>query len=43
MSNDTAALESLDLIIEENGDEAFVIKVERLKRKLNSPFRKLRL
>jgi hypothetical protein len=41
MGNDTAALESLERLIEENGDEAFVIKAERLKRKLNSSFRKL--
>ena len=43
MGNETAALESLDHIIEENRDEAFVIKAGRLKRKLNSYFRKLAL
>ena len=43
MSNEAEALESLDNIIEENRDEAFVIKAERLKRKINSYFRKLAL
>jgi TolA-binding protein len=41
MDNEAAALQSLERIISENKDEAFVIKAERLKRKLNSSFRKL--
>lgn len=41
IGTETSALESLERIISENEDEAFVIKAERLKRKLNSPFRKL--
>ena len=41
MDNEAAALQSLEHIISENKDEAFVIKAEKLKRKLNSPFRKL--
>jgi TolA-binding protein len=43
MGNDAVALETLERIISANKDEAFVIKAKGLKRKLNSPFRKLLL